>query len=93
MENRRSQVAKELPTKSSLTRERSNEIAQTIAESYVFQNFRVTDGGEYRRRLGQAAQETDISVDELHQFLLDKLPKAFGKMFGWSECSITGKTS
>ena len=70
--------------------EKDNAIAHAIAEHFLRENFRLTSGGEYRRRLGQTAETTGIPADELHQFILGKLPKIIGNMFGWDQCGITG---
>jgi hypothetical protein len=79
-------------TESSLTSERSNVIAQLIAEGSLVENFKLLSPSDYRRRIGNLAQALghDIKAEEVHEFVLSKLPKLLGNMFGWEKCGITG---
>jgi hypothetical protein len=79
-------------TSSSLSDERNNVIAHALAEKLIGDAFRLDSESDYRRKLGQAAADLghDITADELHQFILNKLPKRLGRMFGWRQCGITG---
>ena len=81
---------KKMPLTCSLTQERKNEIAHIIASQQVFKAFKLMRSGEYMRKLGQEAADLDLPVEDLHQFILDVLPKYLGTMFGWDACSITG---
>jgi hypothetical protein len=75
-----------------LTPDRSDEIAQAIAAYFISQNFRFMPENEYRRRIGQMPKQlgNGITKEELHQYILDQLPKILGTMFGWKSCTITG---
>lgn len=81
-----------LKTRNDLSTQRMDQIAHAIAEHFLLEHFKLMPNGEYRRRLGQAAQQYDgdITPEELHQFIVGKTPKMIGRMFGWSRCGITG---
>lgn len=79
---------KRLKSESSLSQERQNEIAHAITDYYLRENFRFVSNGDYRRKLGTMAQLLGVSSDELHEFILSKLPTLMSEMFGWDKCSL-----
>ncbi len=88
-------MAKQLRTESSLSLERQNTIAHAIAEHFLREEFHLMSNSDYRRKLGNGVQGlgSGISAEELHEFILSKLPKTIGQMFGWTNCSISGSSA
>ena len=86
-------MAKPQKTDCSLSEEEKNRVAHLIAEHFLQENFRIVSEGDYRRKLGNIAQmfpEGTLTEEQLHQFLLYKLSKLVGGMFGWTKCDIIG---
>lgn len=79
-----------LSGKNSLSKDRSDQIAHALVENVLRKEFGLVGNGEYKTRLGNMATKLgdDIKPDELHQFILGKLPKLMGSMFGVRECGI-----
>lgn len=84
-----------------LSEERKNQIARRVLTARFMKSFKLEDNGAYRRGIGAALAEINgaradgdpaITADEFHQMVLAELPRALGRMFGWIECGITGKT-
>lgn len=84
---------KHLKAESSLSEERKNQIAHAVAEYYLCENFHFMSNGDYRRKLGNAAQTFKATSEELHEFILSKFPQLIGEMFGWDGCSLTGRAA
>jgi hypothetical protein len=81
-----------LSTEKGLTEEQEDRIARILADHFIVQQFPMPmSNADYRRKLGNlASQLKGVTVEGLHQYLLTALPTQLGRMFGWSECGLSG---
>lgn len=88
-------MAKKFGNMCKLTQKRQDEIAHAIVEQLIASRFQFRPAKQYRQSIRREAKSLGhgITVEELHQFLLSKMPKLVGVTFGWKKCSITGSSS